>query len=315
MGADINKIIRMRDVEIADGMGRQAELGWFDVEFTMYGTAYLAEGELCYRISDQPDDIYHFMEKSKVRDLYCSNVLSCTERCPVPMGMKEEKALDVKKALARQLRDAYPEELFRLLAQIAEEAREDSAYPLLLQAQQELEGCFDESRLLCYEELADDCYGYLKLSRSHYAQIRNWLKRERKNMEDDCPSKDIFEKHFYGLVYGQEGTYHYLEDSLREYIYQRKYDLEQQGIMTTPIFSKTLWYNYKYRLPDARRDFLHHFHQTINAAYLQKWQTLRTPNQHFPSNDLLHLDTTVRNTMGPAAADTLLRYAHRWCII
>ena len=315
MGADINKIIRMRDVEIADGMGRQAELGWFDVEFTMYGTAYLAEGELCYRVSDQPDHIYYFMEKSKIRDLYCSNVLSCTERCPVPMGMKEDKALEVKKTLARQLRAAYPEELFHLLAKIADEARQDSAYPLLLQEQQELEGCFDANRLQCYQELVDDCYGCLKLSSSHYAQIRSWIKRERKNMEDDCPSKDIFEKCFYGLVYRQDGTYHYLEDSLREYIYQRKYELGQQGILTTPIFSETLWYNYKYRLADARRDYLDHFHQTINDAYLQKWQTLCAPNHHFPNNDLPHLTAAIRSAMGPAAADTLLRYAHRWCLL
>ena len=134
-------------------------------------------------------------------------------------------------------------------------------------------------------------------------------------MEDDCPSKDIFEKCFYGLVYRQDGTYHYLEDSLREYIYQRKYELGQQGILTTPIFSETLWYNYKYRLADARRDYLDHFHQTINDAYLQKWQTLCAPNHHFPNNDLPHLTAAIRSAMGPAAADTLLRYAHRWCLL
>lgn len=133
-------------------------------------------------------------------------------------------------------------------------------------------------------------------------------------MEEDSVSKDIFEKTFYGIVYRQEGTYHYLEDTLREYIYRRKYQLEQQGVMTTPLFSETLCYNYTYRLPDARRDFLQRFHQVINDDYLSKWQAIRTPNTHFPGHDLSALAADIRRTMGPDAADTLLRYASRWCL-
>ena len=179
MGGDINKIIRMRDAEIAEGMGRQAELGWFDVEFTMYGTAYLADGELCYRVSDLSDHIYHYMESHSVDDCYFGKVLSLTQRCPVPIGMQEEKALDVKKTLARTLRAAYPQELFDLLAQIAETARLDDAYALLLDEQEALEGRFDDGELRCYQELTAYSYSCLKLSRSHYDQIMSWIRKER----------------------------------------------------------------------------------------------------------------------------------------
>ena len=315
MGGDINKIIRMRDAEIAEGMGRQAELGWFDVEFTMYGTAYLADDELCFRVSELPDHIYHYMACQSVNDRYFGKVLSLTERCPVPMGMQEEKALDVKKKLARTLRDAYPQELFKLLAQIAENARQDDAYGLLLNEQEELEGCFDEMKLRCFQELTAYCYSCLNLSRSHYEQFMDWLKKERKNMEEDSPSKDIFEKTFYGVVYCQNGLYHYLEDSLREYIYQRQYQLAEQGILTTPLYSETLCYNYTYRLPEARRDFIQHFHQVVNAAYLNKWQAVCKPNPSFSGSDLSALAADIRRRLGSWAADTFLRYAFQWRLL
>ena len=53
----------------------------------------------------------------------------------------------------------------------------------------------------------------------------------------------------------------------------------------------------------------------MNAAYLEKLQAIRTPNKHYPSAALLEKTANIKNTMGADAADTLLRYAYRWCIL
>lgn len=315
MGANLQLMAKLQDEHIAEDVRKKSELGWFDVEFTMYGTAYIAAGEMCYRTSSIADKIYHYMERHETNDCYCGNVLCYSEKCPVPMGMKEEKALNVKKTLAHQLRARYPQALFTLLSEIAEEAREDSAYPLLLQEQQNLEGCFDERRLRYFRELVDYAYGCLKLNSEHHHQFMNWISAELRNMEDDFKDKDIFEKTFYGIVYHQNGKDYYLYDALREYIYTKKYQLEQKGIMTTPLFSETYWYNYTYRIRDAQKDYVQLFHEIMNAAYLEKLQAIRTPNKHYPSAALLEKTANIKNTMGADAADTLLRYAYRWCIL
>lgn len=313
MGADINKIIRMRDVEIAEGMGKLADLGWFDVEFTVYGTAYYDGKEMCYRVSEMPDFIYHFMENKGVEDLYFGNVLSLTQRCPVPVGMKEDKALEVKKELASLLRENYPKELFLILNKIAEEARQDDAYDILLEMQEQIEGCFDELKLQLYQKLVDYSYDCLKLSKVHYAQICEWIRSEYKNMEDDSTCKDIFEKNFYGIVYLENDKFHYLEDSVREYIYQRKYQMEQKGIMATPVFQETIQYNYVHKLLDARKDFMDHFHKLMNENYLDRWQRIRTRNTYLSNNDLQDMIERIAGNLGDKAVETLTRYMYRWC--
>ena len=107
--------MRIRDTKIADDVYKKKELGWLDQEFTAYGTAYYENGEMCYRVSNHSKKIYSFMDEEGVRDIYFGNLIRHTERCPLPVGMKEEKNLEIKKTLAKTLEKEYPQELFLLL--------------------------------------------------------------------------------------------------------------------------------------------------------------------------------------------------------
>ena len=53
-----------RDIQVARDFGRKAELGWMEVEFTVYGCAYLdpIENKVLYRVSSHAEDIYQFIE-------------------------------------------------------------------------------------------------------------------------------------------------------------------------------------------------------------------------------------------------------------
>ena len=107
-------MMKFRDIQVAEDVGKKAALGWFDVEFTMYGCAYWEkeQDKLYYKVSTQAEDIYDFIEQSAAKDIYPSNVLSLSKKCPVPAGMKEWIAQDVKVELAQKLKVIYPKDCF-----------------------------------------------------------------------------------------------------------------------------------------------------------------------------------------------------------
>ena len=61
MTGNLSAMMHMHDLRVAEDIGKMAELGWFDVEFTMYGCAYMFEGKMCYKISSEAKDIYDYM--------------------------------------------------------------------------------------------------------------------------------------------------------------------------------------------------------------------------------------------------------------
>ena len=68
MTGDLSLFSKFRDIQAADYVRRRAELGWFDVEFTMYGCAYLDihDNKMRYKVSSREEDIYDFIEKSSL---------------------------------------------------------------------------------------------------------------------------------------------------------------------------------------------------------------------------------------------------------
>ena len=309
MTGRLNFVLQFRDAQVAEDVRKKAELGWFDMEFTMYGTAYLDGGELCYKVSSDAGKIYSFIEQASRKQLFCSNVLTLTRTCAVPMGMKDDMALTVKKELACQLRKAYPQELFLLLGELAAEIRSDAAYPWLMTKREALEGVFDDRRLRHFQTLLQYCYSCQKLSEAHYQSLMAWVRREYQCMLDGFVSKDLFEKHFYGFAYASGSSYRYLQDSLPEYIYQRKFALEEQGIFTSPVLSETLWYNYTYSLADCRRDYEKLLKTALNEPDLQSLNAIMSSAAELTLAGAYH---RALEDMGEIAAATFNRHLGRW---
>lgn len=119
MTVDLNMMLDLRDLQVAMDVAKRAEMGWFDVEFTMYGTCFERCGKRYFRVSADAARIYDFIETSAQKALLPTNVLTLTKTCPVPTGMREFIASDVKKMLAKALEAAYPQDFFRFLDETA----------------------------------------------------------------------------------------------------------------------------------------------------------------------------------------------------
>lgn len=312
MTGNLQLLAKMHDKVVAEEVGKMAELGYFDVEFTMYGCAYLEDGKRYYKVSPEAADIYRFIERANLRKIFPSNVLQYTKKCAVPAGMKEVIAQDVKVELAKQFRDMFPVEFFEMLHTLAEQVTENSANAMLWQRVDELEGLFDIEKLRRFEELLDYMYSCRKVTTKEYEKLHAWLKDERKSMMENFETKDMFEKTMYGVLYMEGDRPRYVENARMEYVYEKLYGIETQGGIVTPVFAKTFWYNYSYRLADVIKDYKQELHQVFDKSYLEELEKIRRAPQHGQL-----FDETLKKVVeefGEKPAETLSRYGDRWGI-
>lgn len=312
MTGRLGLMMKLHDAQVADDVRRMAELGYFDTEFTMYGCAYMENDRRYYKISPNAEDIYSFIEKSNLQSIFPSNVYEYTKKCPVPAGMKEVIAQDVKMELAKKIRDSFPEEFFVMLANLAGDVTDDSAAEYMWSMVDELEGVFDIERLRRFEEQMEYIYTCRKITWETFKNLRVWLKDERKSMLENFETKDIFEKTIYGMMYLDGDRMRYVENARMEYVYERLYDVESKGGMATPIFKRTYWYNYSYRLADVMQDYKKTLRGYYDRTYLDELEKLRRTD----ANRDLFIDTyrSVKKLYGDKAGETLLRYGNRWGI-
>lgn len=316
MTVDLNMMLDLRDLQVAMDVAKRAEMGWFDVEFTMYGTCFERDGRRYFRVSADAARIYDFIETGAQKNSLPTNVLTLTKTCPVPTGMREFISSDVKKLLAKQLEAAYPQAFFALLAETAELASEDDALPLLLAERDKVAGCFDEQKLRRFQELVDFTYNARKISPSHYQDLYAWLARERRSLEAYPISKDIFEKTFYAIAYkNDDGALTYLDNAQKATVYAKKYALESQGRFVTPVFAQTYWYNYTVRLPQVHSRFLSALHDTVNSDYLALLEKISAHNDRLSPGDFQERLDYAAQQFGELAAGTLGQYGRRWGII
>jgi len=305
------------NLQAAEDFGRMAELGFMDIEFSMYGCTYLnpADGKMYYKVSSRAENIFEFIENASQENIYASNVMTMTEKKAVPSGMQNLIAHDVKLNLAQELKHVYPKEFFIKLYSLAEECTDNSAAELLWAEADLLEDIFDECELNQFEKLVQYVHSCRKITDATYQQLMTWLKEERKNMVDDFISKDLFEKTLYGLAYEKDGILRYTENTQKDYIYKKMYQLEQDGIFVMPIYEKTYWYNYKYRLIDVNKDFKADLRFARNETYQDKIKRLCDNKKKISANLFQKLVNESREKWGEKATETLMRYGYRWKLL
>lgn len=313
MTGDLDMMVKFRDLQVAEAVGKKAALGWFDVEFTMYGCAYLDPrlGKMCYRVSERAEDIYEFVEDNAHKGIYASNVVHLTRKYPVPAGMKNLIAEDVKKSLAVQLQKQYPSNLFNVLYDISEVLRTDTAAPFLQGEMERLEGIFEEEQLNDFLDLVNYCHSVCSLSFSSYQQCLKWYKDEMMNLADNFVSKDIFETVVYGVGYEAQGCVRYLVNANVEKVHSKIQALEQEGCFVGPVMRRKYWYNYNRRLPDVIAEF---------KACLQEKYSLEKLTQlkeivHKKDIDQAMMEKILAEASGISSSlsqETLMRYMNRW---
>ncbi len=317
MTGKLNLLQMSRDIMVAEEVAKKAALGWLDVEFTMYGCAYWdrAANQMYYKISARSADIYDFVEESAQYDIYPGRVEHFTYKCPVPSGMQNIIAGDVKRELAIELRAAYPKVFFEKLYQIADTVRNNRAADALWKKAEELEGLFEEEALDTFEKEIQYAYSCLKLEQAEYQALLQWLEEERKSMDDNLISKDVFEKTLYGFAYEENDRLQYVSNAQREHVYERMHELERAGRNTTQVYARQYWYNYVYRLSDVLQEYKAHLRKLCTRELLENTRAMREDMPAEVRRAGLALLDELMQQCTEGQQQTVLRYAKHWGIL
>lgn len=303
-------VTKIRDVLVAEQVGKKAALGYFDVEFTLYGCAYYTpkDDTVRYKISSKAIDIYTFIEYAQRQDIFASNVETISIKCPVPLGEKETIEIRVKYQLAKQLKEKYPKSFFIQLNTVAEQIRNNSAAHLLWELADEIEGHFEEKQLQQFEDLLHYAYSCLKLTHKDYQNLLKWLQEEYDNMLDSVVCKDIYEKTMYGIAYKENDVIKYIANAQLDYIFNKIEILEQQGKTISPIFTKQYFYNYQFRLPDVVKLFKQELRDRYTKSYMEELRKLRSAG--YSLEEIIEMGKVECHSK--ACEKTLKRYATHW---
>jgi len=306
--------MKFRDVQAAKEVEKKAEFGWLDVEFSMYGCAYLDRKKdiMQYKVSARAEDIYLFLEQCGVYDIYPSFVEKMTLKCPVPVGMKTLIEKEVKKELARELRKLYPKELFVILDSYI--IRNDSSAELLWRETDKLEGVFDEEKLNEFQSLVEYAYKYCILSKEEYDKLKIWLIDERKNMDDDI-NKELQGKNLYGLLYEDGIGIKTVVDARKENICKKIIEIEMRKGIVSPIYSKFYEYDKATPITAMSKSFRGELKDKELNHVFDKIKELRENKNMSKQVKYKEEIKNIELKYGEKAASVMEWYGYRWGIL
>lgn len=307
-----NDYSNIRDHKAAQDVGVRAALGYYPVEFTMYGCAYLYQNKMYYKVSSEAEDIYSFIEKANLNRIYPSNVITETQKYTVPSGMRELISQDVKKELAEKMHKIFPKNFFIELQEVANWLREDTSSEYLWNKANQIESLYDREILEEFALFVKYFYSCCHLDEDNYAAITTWIVEERKNMDDDIVCKNIFEKTIYGFAYIINREIKFCSNAKKNYVYQKKYEAELNGYLVSPIIEKTYWYNRETKISNLFTMFELLLQEKFTFEFFEREKKLLTFSQKDKIIKVEQLFSEIKEKYNQECVETFKRYILRW---
>lgn len=313
MTARMEGFFQNHDEQVIREVGRMAELGYIDKEFSVYGCAYWQDGTRHYLTSRCLEKVLVSLEQQAVSGNMVTLPHMVQRISSVPLGEDARMIREVKRQTARELQQAYSEDYLAALAHLAGTPANDGAYELLESFKEEIDGYFDRDLLCLFDGLVDMTYSAKVLTEKHFTGFKTWLSDINHQLREESIVHDIFHKTFYTIaVVFPNGRVKIHTNAQRERILERRIKLIGEGALVTPIFAKTWGYNYEYNLLCARKDHDKLVPFLLDTGYMDKVRTLHalpTAIDITAYNDLAAHVLAVENAL---QADTLRYYGHLW---
>lgn len=267
-----------RDMRCAADVGRMAELGRFDVQLEVYGSAVQEpDGKIYYYAASDEEKLYAYMQQKRLEERYFTPIVQQARRTKVPAGMKEQLLQETKYALLQQLkRDYEGSDYFALMRPFFQLAANEEALPVLQNYQEKIDGHFDDTELQLFLGAAWIAYEAKVLSSGSYKRLLQWHNAIRQQMADDPVAMDNLERTFYGFVYQKpDGSRACMLDAQQMLVVRQRQEKILQGFLAGPVIQKTYWFQQFHQLGTIRQDYRQWLLQGQDDAYLQMLQEIR----------------------------------------
>lgn len=297
-----------RDDMCGIDVARMAELGGFAEEITIIGCVYKQDGDVLYRVTDDPDEAYLFYEHAARNGILPTLPHIYVRREIIPAGQRERMTDEAKLTCARQMRDAFDTHFWQAFDALAASESTNSAYALLAEYRQNLEGRYAREPLDLFDVFLGEALQRHRVTPSAYQDFADWLDENYEKMADDWIVKEQNERTFYGFAsYKDPNTLNMRVDTAPFNLMQKQQEMRQQGFVVTPIFKKTVQYKESAALPKVRRQFQDWLKETV--------QRLAVPfEQALVSGDAAAapFDGAMLDALSEEARKTLSYYLRLW---
>ncbi|MBQ1188598.1 MAG: hypothetical protein IIX62_05910 [Peptococcaceae bacterium] len=308
----------LRDVSSAQMVNKLAEMNCFEQECSVYGYAWKREnGKRMYSMSDDELLIQRTYEEHVLEGCSLTPVQQWSTRAIIKEETQEDLFFYFKLQLAEQLRDQFPDVYFDTLYQLQNIPADNQAEELLLEWQEELDGYFDEEELYLFAGAVDYAYVTKHLLDWRYDQLCKWIKLTKKQMMRKMQVHDNFERTFYGVAYQSKttGTYAFVCNANEKSLYNKVKEMDEQGILHTPVYQKTYWYNRSNDLPKVRKQFEADLKELMDDTYMHRIVKLQSLPSAIPEEVWADALKQMEYHNSVSAVEGLRYWARRWNII
>ena len=232
---------RMKDEDCAGIVAILMELKYFDEQFVYYGTSYVENGVIKYRMHDKAEKIYRFYENSVQYHLYPLEIVRFVQYKKVPSGKENEIAVEVQADFAKHLKEIYPKQLFRMIQLAGATKASDAARPILKDWQDALELCFVEDKINLFAGAVQMVYQAKQLTDETFKQMINWVDDKHTQIISHTNSRWRKPCKMHGFLYQEYGKQQVYVNALWHKAVERQHEIKAKGLVCTPIFSKEYW--------------------------------------------------------------------------
>lgn len=231
----------VKDENCAGMVAIMMELKYFDEQFVYYGTAYVENNVIKYRIHDKAEKMYQFFEKSAQKSLYPLGIVRYVQYKKVPSGKENEVASEVQASLVEYLKQIYPKELFYLVQKVGETKANNNAQDILQSWQDKLELCFEEDQINLFAGAVKMAYQAKLIDDKVFQQFMEWVENKVTQIISHTNSKWRKPYKMHGFIYWENGKLKIYVNALWQKAAERFYEIKASKLFCTPIFSKTYW--------------------------------------------------------------------------
>lgn len=257
------------DAICVDIVGKISELGGFKVEFPVYLTCYMENGETYFFVSEEKKNVYDFIQVKMNEEIYCLPPVRKVINEIVSAGQRDVMYHQFKLCAAQELMYEGAGEIAKLLPTIAPKSTHE-AQQLMELFRVELKGNLDPNLRQLYRRLLEMAYFAKKINGAYYRQTMEWLTSEEQQMEEERVQYAVHEREYVGFAYyDKTGTINYYTNAVYEATLARQEELMLQGAIVSPIFMKKYCFNDINNIANIINKFKNTLKKYINKDFMR----------------------------------------------
>lgn len=263
------KYVGSRDMQASSAVAIMAQLGRFETEFIIYGSAVQEQdGKIYYYATTNQEKLYQCIKKARLEDRYFMPMIHFVRRMKVPADLEDEWLAKSKLDLIKYMKKQYETYLPCMRSVFLIEPNDEAA-GILSEFRDAIEGYFDDTLLQLFWGLLEMSYEGKILSRGQFINFKEWHDKVRHQMSDDPVSIDNITRIFYGFVYkDKDGKYQYVIDAQEMNVVEQHQKKRMQGYIVAPIIKKQFAFKQFGEMVKVRQEFINWLLQSESKDYM-----------------------------------------------